>query len=241
MAHRQAVTRHREPDHDLRGIAAPVLRVAPLSRGRVALGAGRHAASHRVCFAGAGIFFVDLEVQRGSVVEDELDIGVEQVGHPEVDRLLDGRLVRLEEVHRPIEVVELKRLGPGDAHVLDEPLLVAVELGGRRTGPVSHHGEQCPLKREAELTPAERLGDHLGDAQTLPELLEDMHIAVGPGLDQAPIGMLGDDLLGRAAAQDAARQPAQALGNRRIAGPFLAGFAQVHVRDDTPFTISTTA
>ena len=51
------------------------------------------------------ILLVDLEVQRGRVVEDEVDIGVHQVGHLEVDRFLHLRLVLLEEVHAEVEVM----------------------------------------------------------------------------------------------------------------------------------------
>ena len=70
MAHRKAFSGHRQPDHDLRCIAAAVLRMPALARRGVALAPGRATTVHHVIGAGAHILFVDLEVQRGGVVQN---------------------------------------------------------------------------------------------------------------------------------------------------------------------------
>ncbi len=98
----------------------------------------------------AFVFLVDLEVQRGGVVEDHLDIEVEQVGHAVVDGLLDGFLIRFQEVHGTIELMQFEPFRTRDADILLEPLLMAVQLRGRGAGPVGDQGEQGPLQVEAE-------------------------------------------------------------------------------------------
>ena len=56
------------------------------------------------------------------------------------------------------------------------------------------------------------------DAQLLPEGFEDVNVAIGPGADQPPVAAGANDLLRRAAAQDALGQSAQPLNNVRIVG-----------------------
>jgi hypothetical protein len=162
---------------------------------------------------------LDLEVQRGGVVEDELHIEIEQIGQAEVERLLDGLLGGFEEVHGAIQMLEREGVGPLDAHVLGEPALVAVELRARGTEPVRHHGEQRPLDRELELALAELLFEDLRDAEASPQVLEDVDGPVGPGVGESSSRVEGEDLVGRAPAQDAAREPSQPLGDLGIVGP----------------------
>lgn len=135
------------------------------------------------------------------------------------DLALDRLLVGLQKVHGAVQVLQPQALGARDMHLLLEPLLPAVQLGARRASAVGHHREQGALHIKAQ--PARlRLGaDHLVDAQTLPQRLQHVELAVGPGADQAHVALAGTlDLLGRAAAQDAGGKLAQALSHRRVIG-----------------------
>ena len=107
-----------------------------------------------------------------------------------------------------------QRFGAGNLHVLAEPLFVAVRLRGRRAGPVGHHGEQGALdgKGRTCACPA-HFGDDLVDAETAPDLLEDMDIAVGPRIEQAPVRLRRHDVLGAAAPQDAVGEAFQPFGD----------------------------
>lgn len=141
------------------------------------------------------VFLVDLEVQRGGVVEDDLDIKVEQVGHAVVDGLLDGFLVRLQEVHGTVKLVQFETLRAGDADVFLQPLLMAVKLRGRGASAVGDQGKQGPFQVEAE-TPARRLLLQDGaDAESIPNRFQGIDVAMRPGADQAPLIPSSNDLL----------------------------------------------
>src|ERR1039457_2877331 len=73
MSDREAVARDREPNDDLRCIEASVLGVTALPERPGARAAGSEAAVHFVPFPEAAILLVNLEVQRGGVVEHDLD------------------------------------------------------------------------------------------------------------------------------------------------------------------------
>ena len=93
--------------------------------------------------------FVDLELQRRRIIENQFNIGVEKIDHPEVDRLLDRLLVSLEKIYGLIQVLQLERLGGLDANVPHlQPLLTTIERGVRSQRAVGHHGKQCPLDVE---------------------------------------------------------------------------------------------
>ena len=218
VADREAVSGNRQSDDDLGRIAAPVLRVTALARCCIALGAGGRTPTH-LPITVPFVFFVDLEVQRGGVVEDEFDVEVEPIGRAEVDRLLERILVRFEEVHGPIQVLESEPLGALDTHLLGQPLLVAVELRDGCANPVGHHREQGPLDREPELAPSHHLGDRLGNPESTPQRLQHVDLAVGPGIDEPPARILGDDVLGRTTAQDTVCKSAKAFGDGGIIGP----------------------
>ena len=98
------------------------------------------------------------------------------------DGLLDGVLVRFQEVHGAIELVQFQVLRPVDVRVFPEPLLMAVEFRGRSTGTVSDQGEQRALDINAGL-----LLNHGVDAPLLPEGFENVEVTLGPGADQAPV------------------------------------------------------
>ncbi len=65
--------------------------------------------------------------------------------------LLDGVLVRFQEVHGTIELVQLQSLRSVDMGVFLESLLMAVELGGRCKGAVGDQGKQIALNVESEM------------------------------------------------------------------------------------------
>lgn len=157
-------------------------------------------------------------MQRSGVVEDHLDVEIEQVGHLVEDGLLDGLLVRFQEVHGAVKLVQLQSLRPFDMRVFLEPLLMAVEFRGRGAGAVGDQGEQGALDVKPEM-PRPGLLPHDGvDAELLPDGVEDVEVAVGPGADQAPLAAGADDLFRRAAAQDALGQPTQPLDHVGIVG-----------------------
>ncbi len=76
MAHRKSIAGHRQPHDNLGGVLAPILAVAPLPGSRVALVAGRETALN-LTLSIPFVLFVDLEVQRGGVVEHDIHIKVE--------------------------------------------------------------------------------------------------------------------------------------------------------------------
>src|SRR4051812_31523789 len=63
-------------------------------------------AMHDVLCVVAAIGLVDFEVQRRGVVEQHLHAQVQQIGHAVEDLSLDGLLVGLHEVHRPVQVLQ---------------------------------------------------------------------------------------------------------------------------------------
>ncbi len=76
----------------------------------------------------AAIFVVDFKVQRGCVVEGHLHVEIEQVGYTVEDGLLDGLLVRFQEVHGAVKRVQFQSLCPVDMCVFLELLFMAVEF-----------------------------------------------------------------------------------------------------------------
>jgi len=70
--------------------------------------------------------------------------------HPVEDGLLDGILVGLQEIHGPVELVQLEFLSACNVDVFLEPLLMAVEFGDRSAGAVGYQGEQGAFDIEAE-------------------------------------------------------------------------------------------
>jgi hypothetical protein len=128
VAHRKPIPSDREPHHDLRGVVSTILRLATLPWGAIGLCSRTDTAPYLIALTAAFILLVNLEVNRGGVVENELHIEIEQVGEAKVECLFNRLLARLQKVHRPVEVLQLKPPGARNAHLLPTPLLVAVEL-----------------------------------------------------------------------------------------------------------------
>jgi len=108
-SHRKPVACDGESNDDLGCIVAPVLGVPSLAKRLV---------DALELVALDLILRVHLEVQRCRVVEDHVYVRVHQVGRREVHRLLDLRLVLLQEVHREVQVVQLQRPGARQEHLL---------------------------------------------------------------------------------------------------------------------------
>jgi hypothetical protein len=128
VAHRKPIPSDRAPHHDLRGVVSTILRLATLPWGAIGLCSRADTAPYLIALTAAFIFLIDLEVNRGGVIENELHIEIEQLGEAKVECLFNRLLARLQKVHRPIEVVQLEPLSARNAHLLPKPLLVAVEL-----------------------------------------------------------------------------------------------------------------
>ena len=142
--HRDPLAGDREPDHDLRQVGPVILRVAeppqPALVGRSSL-----------------VVEVDLEVGRGGVEEDHVDLEVQQVGDREEDRLLHPLRAGEQEVHRPVQLVVGDRLDPGDDDVAAEPA-GRLQLRGRLQAALADHREDRPLHPRAAAAAAERRG-----------------------------------------------------------------------------------
>ena len=193
VTHRESVTCDRQTDHDLWCVATTVLAVTSFPGGSIGLFARRRAAVNLAVLV-AFVFLVGLEGQRGGVVEDHLHVKIEQVSDPKEDGLLDGFLVRLQEVHGAVELVQFQLLRPFDVCIFLEPLLMAVEFGGRSAGAVGNQGEQGALDIESE-TPLTGLLLHNGvNAELLPDGFGYVDVAIGPSADQAPVDAGAHDL-----------------------------------------------
>lgn len=150
----QPVSRHGESYDDLWYIGASVLGVAANAQLVVAF----------------FVLVVDLKVNGGCIVEDELNVGVEEVGDLEEHRLLEVGLALFEKVQSAIEVMELQLICLGKV-ALFSPMLEAIELRGRRETPVGHHEEQSPLQRCTMLRSIEAIKNRILESHLLPERL----------------------------------------------------------------------
>ncbi len=86
------------------------------------------------------------------------------------------------------------------------------KLRRRRTGAIGDHGEECALDAELELAVVEKLADELRQSDPPPQMFQDIDVAVGPSVDHAQRRVVGDELFGRAAFEDAAREAAKPFG-----------------------------
>ena len=142
VSHRQAIARHRQPNHDLRGIGAAIFRHPPFARRLIVFGTCRHAAFHQIVIAMALVHLVDFKVQGRGIVEDQLHIQVEQISEAEIERLFNPVFMGFEHIHGAVEMVQVERVRSCNADVFTQPLLITVEFGAGRTGSVGHHGKE---------------------------------------------------------------------------------------------------
>src|SRR5262245_28344311 len=108
-------------------------------------------------------------------------------------------------------MVQIERVPSRNADVLPQPLLLTVEFGAGRTGAVGHHGKEGTFDGEVEFAALELLCDDVGDAQSLPLRFQDVERAIGPGIDQAPLGGVLHYFFGIASFEDTAGEVSQAL------------------------------
>ena len=159
-AHRHAVAGDGERDDHLRLVVAPFLAVAAPAQRRV---------QPAGTFLLVLVRLVDLEIGRGGVVEDQVDIEAEQIGGPEEDVALDLVGPDRQEVERAIALIDREpgRVGqPGD---VGQPALGAGQFGDRVVEPVGGHGEQRGLVRRGQIGPFGAGADRSADAEFLPQ------------------------------------------------------------------------
>ena len=87
---------------------------------------------------------LDLEVRRGGVEEDHVDLEVEQVRDREEHRLLHPLGAGEEEVHRPVQLVVCDLLDPGENNIAADPP-GRLELRRRLQAALADHREHRPL------------------------------------------------------------------------------------------------
>ena len=97
-------------------------------------------------------------------------------------------------VHRPVARVVGDLAEPVDVHVLAHPLRRG-QLRGRGERPVGDQAEQHPLGRGGVPRPAPpgggEPGQDLRDAEPVPQLVQDVRAAVGPGLGERQVAVGG--------------------------------------------------
>ena len=94
--------------------------------------------------AGLVVVELDLEVRRGRVEEDDVDLAVEQVGDREEDRLLHARRALQQEVHRAVQAVVRQLADAGQRDLPGRPAR-GLQLGRRRDAALGDHREDLAL------------------------------------------------------------------------------------------------
>ncbi len=164
----------RHPHDDLRQVGTRILGLAVAAEGGLlhftaglAIGAGTGAAA--VFVPGQHLIGVPgLEIGRGGVEEQQVDLEVQQVGQVVVHLLAEVVFHGVQLVHRPVAGVVADLGKAVDVHVAGHPL-GGGQLAGGRQGPVSHQREQRPLQRAAIQAAARHAAaDHRVDAQPPP-------------------------------------------------------------------------
>ena len=180
----------RQPDHDLRQVITAVLGLAVSTEpgGLVRVGAvfasgllAPPVPQHRL------VGLVQLEIGAGGVEEQQVHLQVQQVRHLVVDLPFQPAADRIQPVHRPVARVIAGLGEPVDVHVAAHPLRRG-QLGGRGQRPVGDQPEHDPLGRRAVPRPAPAPGTQPGqdgvDAQPVPQRVQHVGAAVGPGLGE---------------------------------------------------------
>ena len=156
---------------------------------------------------------VDLEIGRGGVVEDQIDIEAEQVGGLEEHVAFDLARPRRPGSRARGRLIDRQpgRVGqPGD---VGQPALGAGEFGDRVVEPVGGHGEQRRLVRRGQLGPFGASADGRADAEFLPQRAGGEHDAEFEHPLDLDVGDAGRGLVGGHAiagiehAVDAVHQP----------------------------------
>jgi len=95
------------------------------------------------------IFLVPLEVGAGGVEKDQIHFQVQQVRHGKIDFFMDDLPVFQQNIHGPVQMLKLDRLGVPQDNVILHPFLNA-PLGVRGQGAIGYHGKGRPLHRRGK-------------------------------------------------------------------------------------------
>ena len=124
-----------------------------------------------------------LEVGRGRIEEQEVDLEVEEVSRRPVDRLGQGLLDREQEVHRPVAGILIEAIQAGDRHPLGHPPGRS-QLRERLEGPVTDEGEQHPLGAGIQPPAGEQPPQGRVDPEPAPETVEHVGAAHRPRVEE---------------------------------------------------------
>src|SRR5262245_61473905 len=136
---------------------------------------------------------------------------MEQIREAKIQGLLNPFLVGFEQIHGAVEMVQIERVRALNADVLTQPLLITVEFGAGCTGAVGHHGKKGAFDSEVAFAALELVRDDGGEAQALPQRFQDIERAIGPGIDQAPLGGVLHNRFGITFFEDTASELSQAF------------------------------
>ncbi|OPL19077.1 MAG: hypothetical protein AVO35_12425 [Candidatus Aegiribacteria sp. MLS_C] len=109
--HGDPIPGYSKTNHYLRAVTLPILAVTP---------------SLEI------ILFIYLEVDAGSVIEDQICIKVQKITYTPVNRFLDLILVTIKEIQSPVEVMKLHFPALGEVNILSKPLLIAADVTNDR-------------------------------------------------------------------------------------------------------------
>jgi hypothetical protein len=162
------------------------------------------------------VLALDLEVRRGGVQEEQVDLQVEEVGDAPEHLPLD-LVMRLEqEVHRAVQLMHVDLREALDVRFIRHPRLDR-ELAAGIERPVRHQREQEPLDRGAVPALGQQLLQPRRDPEPLPHAIEQVGAAEVLGAQEARVQLdtrRGADL-GRLGGievpRDARHQPPQGL------------------------------
>jgi len=131
----------------------------------------------------AFVLLVPLDVRARGIEEEQVHLQVQQVGGGEEDLLVDVLRVFQQDIHGPVEVLQLDGLGIAEGNVLSCPFL-NTSLGLRGERPVGNHGEDSPLHRRREGSPLQAFLQGLVDAQLFPQRSEQVGASHGHAPDE---------------------------------------------------------
>ena len=167
-ADRHAVACHRQGDDHLRLVVAAFLAVAAPAQWRK---------QPPTPFLGLLVGFIDLEIGRGGVVEDQIDVEAEQIGGFEKDFALDAVRPDGEEIKRPVELIDAKSDDIGQEGNVGYPARGTSELGAGHIQPVRRHGEECGLMRRGQFAFGDAAPNRRADAEIVPQAARGQHDA----------------------------------------------------------------
>ena len=124
----------------------------------------------------AGVLDVCLEVGRGGVEEDDIDLEVQQRRDREEDRLLHAFGAVEQEVHRAVELIVGDTIDAVDHDITPDPVR-RLELGRGFQAALADHREDRPLHARAAAARAGDAADRLADAKLRPQLADDVRAA----------------------------------------------------------------